>query len=217
MKNILFCISLALSFATFGKELPNVPENCFSDKVYCSNWEVITDPELKKFIRINFFAELSGDFFKSYQDIENLYMNFPQWVSYAEGSNSIKISLSQQVDQGTGTDGQPYFSHQAHYLIRGPAPVNWVKVKEITTYQKIPEAVNAVSSWAFDLKKDNPELEGVKAKKGELHISFDQEKNVYLVFVVVDIYPSIAILHKMAAPYMESGFVSMFLGMFDLK
>lgn len=217
MKNILFCILLALSFAAFGKELPNVPENCFSDKVYCSNWEVITDTELKKFIRINFFAELSGDFFKSYQDIENQYMNFTQWPAFAEGSNSIKISLSQLVDKGTGPDGRPYLSHQANYLIRGPAPVNWVKVREITNYQKIPEVGNAVSSWAFDLKKDNPELEGVKGKKGELHITFDPEKNVYLIYVVVDIYPSISILHKLAAPCMESGFVSMFLGMFDLK
>jgi len=215
MKIILFC--LLFSFSAFSSELPTIPENCFLDKVYCSKWDVLQDETLKKYIRINFFAELSSDNFESFKDIEKLYMDFPAWIAYAEGSNSIKISLSKLAEEGTGPNGLPFYDHEAHYVIRGPSPVNWVKVKEITTYKKMPEATNALSSWAFDLKKDNHALEGVKGKKGEIHVSFDQEKNVYRLFVVVDIYPSIALLHKMAAPYMESGFVSMFLGMFDLK
>lgn len=215
MKIILFC--LFFSFSAFANELPSIPEDCFLDKVYCSKWDVLQDETNKKYIRINFFAELSSDHFESIKDIEKLYMDFPAWVSYAEGSNSIKISHSILLDQGIGENGLPFYSHEAFYVIRGPSPVNWVKVKEITIYQKMPEAPNALSSWSFDLKKDNPALEGVKAKKGEIHVAFDAEKNVYQLFVIVDIYPSIALLHKLAAPYMESGFVSMFLGMFDLK
>jgi len=215
MKIILFC--LLFNFSGFSSELPTIPQDCFLDKVYCSKWDVLQDELNKRFIRINFFAELSIDNFESYKDIEKLYMDFPAWITYAEGSNSIKISLSRLTEEGAGANGLPFYSHEAHYVIRGPVPVNWVKVKEITTYQKLPEVPNALSSWAFDLKKDNPVLEGLKAKKGEIHVAFDPEKNVYQLFVIVDIYPSIALLHKLAAPYMESGFVSMFLGMFDLK
>jgi hypothetical protein len=209
-------LTLFLTLKTFASELPKIPENCFTEKVYCSNWEVLQDETSKKFIRINFFAELKKDEFETFQDIEGLYMNFPAWISYAEGSNSIKINLSRLAEQGIGPDGLPFLSHEANYVIKGPSPVNWVKVKEITTYKKIPEISGALSSWSFDLKKDYS-LEGVKGKKGELHIGFDPEKNVYLVYVVVDIYPAIAILHKLAAPYMENGFISMFLGIFDLK
>jgi hypothetical protein len=214
MKIIL--LSLLFSLSTFA-QLPAIPQNCFSEKVYCSTWEVIQDSEQKKFIRINFFAELSSENFGSYQEIEKLYMDVPAWISYAEKSNSLKISLSKQADQGIGANGLPFLSHEAHYVIRGPAPVNWVKVKEITTYQKLPEVPGALTSWSFDLKKDNPALEGLKGKKGEIHVAFDPEKNAYQLFVIVDIYPAIALLHKMAAPYMEAGFVSMFLGMFDLN
>ena len=215
MKIIL--LSLLFSFGTFASELPKTPENCFTDKNYCSNWEVLQDATKTRFIRINFFAELSKDHFTSVQDIEKLYMDFPAWPTYAKDSNSIKMTLSRPAGSGIGKNGLPFLSHEANYTIRGPAPVNWVKVKETTTYQKIPEVGNALSSWTFDLAKDIKELEGLKAKSGELHIGFDAEKNVYLICVIVDIHPSIAILHKLAAPYMEAGFVSMFLGMFDLK
>ncbi len=209
-------LGLLLNLSAFAK-LPTIPQNCFSEKVYCSTWEVLQDETTKKFIRINFFAELSKDLYPSYQDIEKLYMNFPEWIEYGKDSTSIKITLSREADHGVNSDELPFLSHEAHYVLRGPPPVNWVKVKEITVYQKIHPVDNALSSWLFDLKKDYPALEGVKGKKGELHITFNEEKNVYEVFVIVDIYPAIAILHKLAAPYMEAGFVSMFLGMFDLN
>jgi len=214
MKKYLLFVFILLTQNSFA--LPEIPTDCFADKEYCHSHKILKDPNRKKYIQINFFAELSADEFDSIEEIEDIFSDFPAWMEYVKNADNVDMKNSVTRFSGDTEAGEHLRIHEAEYTIKAPMPVKRVKVKEVTIYKKTVPFEGAESSWFFYLDRSYKDLTGVKDKKGELHVTFDPEQNIYRFYILINVWPEINILHTVAAPYIERGLVSIFKGMFDL-
>jgi hypothetical protein len=215
MKKIIIAITILMSQTAFA--LPEIPADCFTDKVYCHSHKVLKDPNRKKYFQINFFAELSADEFESIEEIEEIFSDFPAWIDYTQDSENVDLTTSLTRFRGDTEAGEHLRIHEAEYTMKAPRPLNRVNVKEVSIYKKTAPFEGAAASWFFYLDRSYKELKGVKDKKGELHLVYLPQQNVYRFYVLINVWPEINILHKVAAPYVEKALVSIFLGMFDLN
>ncbi len=215
MKKCLLLALILISQNVFA--LPEIPEDCFTDKVYCHFHKVLKDPNQKKYIQVIFFAELSGDEYESIEEIEEIFSDFPAWIEYTKDSEDVDMKTSLTRFRGDTEAGEHLRIHEAEYTMKAPRPINRVNVKEVTIYKKTVPFEGADSSWFFYLDRSYEDLQGVKDKKGELHLVYLPEQNIYRFYVLINTWPEISILHKVSAPYVEKALVSIFLGMFDLN
>jgi len=100
-----------------------------------------------------------------------------------------------------------------------------MKMREITSHNELLNNDGAIASLRFEAQKghfkipgehDLTNAQGLKYKAGILHLSYDEEEDVYYVYLINDVVSSIDILPNVAAPYVEKGLVAIFKGMFDL-
>lgn len=216
-----FSILMGTAFASLQTKLPNVPDDCFDEEIFCHNWEVLKkrnpkNPHGKRVIRINFFAEIDGFEFESHEDLIGRFINFEAWPEYTKNSENIKMSYSKRLPSIVDENGVVNHRHEAHYTMKGPRIIGGkVSVRELALYKEIPLADGAKASWALR-HDENYESTGVKHKTGVLHLAYDEDEDVYRVYIVLDVIPEINILPKVAAPYTEAGLVDTFKGMFNL-
>lgn len=204
------------------KVLPPVPEGCFSSEVYCNYWEVLeknnpANPHGKRVIRINFFAQLDAFEYDSYHDIIGRFQDFPAWMDYTKNSDDIDMSYSVRLPSIIDTDGKTLHRHEAHYTVKGPRIIGGkVNVRELAMYKELEPFPGQLTTWSMR-HDENYKLQGLKYKTGILSLSYNQEQEVYLAIVILDVVPEINILPKVAAPYIETGLLATFKGMFGIN
>ena len=214
-------ILMGSAFGSLENTLPNIPDDCFDEEVFCHNWEVLkkrnpNNPHGKRVIRINFFAEIDGFEFDSFNDLVGRFINFDAWPEYTKNSENIKMSFSKRLPSIVDENGEVIHRHEAHYTMKGPRIIGGkVNVRELALYKQIPLVEDAVASWALKHDKGYEHV-GIKHKTGVLHLTYDEDSDTYKVYIVLDVIPEINILPKVAAPYTEAGLVDTFKGMFNL-
>ena len=219
--------ALAISASTFaGGTLPTIPNGCFDDKLFCSEWS-IADVNGMRVIRVKFVAMAYTSDYPTPQSIVDKYFDFAHWGDYAQGTDSISIENSVL----RGTEGQnDKLYHYVRYVMQAPFPISHMRIREVTQYTRMEPAAGAVLSYRFalvpGLQTGLPEYEdryktlngpeGVKYKEGEIHIQYNQENGEYVLFMMTDVVPGIDLLPKVAAPYIERGIVAVAKGMLNL-
>ena len=215
MKQVVFVILFLISTFAFAKEVPVAPSNCFSGKSYCSGWNVLTNSEGKKVIRVRIFAKLSISDMGSLDDVEGFFFDFSKWKDYAAGSENISILDSEL--RYVRVNGQERKRHFVRYSAKAPWPIRNMNVVDLMEY-KIASAdyPATLKSYTFRQVPGFSDREGVKYNIGELHIVKTSDLKSYLVTFVTDVVPSIDLLPKVAAPYIQRPMLDVFKGMFNL-
>lgn len=214
-------ISFLLITNIYSKGLPDLPNGCFDENVYCHNWKILkkNDPENphgKRVTRIYFFAQLDSIEFRDYHEIIDQFNDFEKWPKFTENSNNVGFTHSVRLPQIIDEDGRVIKRHEAHYWIKGPRIIGGkVNIKEIVHYKEIEAIPGSLTTWTFR-HDENYAMKGLKHKTGTLAITYDDDEEAFTVFLIMDAIPEINILPKLAAPYVEAGVVDTFKGMFGL-
>lgn len=219
MKKILislFLLSTTLSNIFAANELPKIPGNCFNTEVYCVSNDVTNNEEGKRVIRVQLFAKVDAAEYSSYQDIINKFFAFNQWPTYAEDSKDVAFFASKEIEPIV-VNGQKVRRHLAHYETGAPFPFRKMEVYEVANYFPLETYNGALVSYKFVADVSNPQTKGIKHKVGILHMSLNKDTNEFYLYLTIDIVPSIDLLPKIAAPYIERAMMGIFLGMFNLR
>jgi len=192
-------------------ELPNPPSDCFSRQNFCSSSQVTRDQEGRRVIRVTIFAKLDKSKYGQWQELKELYFDFAKWPDYASHSKNIDMIAS---EQRPSTDSRYFVEHYAKYYAKAPFPIGKMEVEDLVSYHEIASpSPNGVLSVEFLERPDFTARKGLKFNRGELHL-LQNDQNWNVVFIN-DVIPSIDILPKVAAPYIERSMMDIFHGMFD--
>lgn len=217
MKNLtkFLIFSILYTASINATELPKIPVDCFDDQNYCYGNDVLDNDEGRRVIRISLFAKFDGTEYSSHLELVNKFFDFPEWPAYAEDSRDITFKESREIDPII-VNGQKVRRHLAHYETGAPFPFRKMEVFEVANYFQLPPPNGGIISYKFVADMSNPQTKGIKYKVGILHLAKTQN-NDYMVYLTIDVVPSIDLLPKIAAPYIERAMMAIFTGMFNLR
>lgn len=218
MKNLFYALSLIILAPALkaAGTLPTVPSDCFDRDNYCYGSDVTENDQGRRVIRVQLFARVDANEYSSPEALIGKFFDFASWPTYVQGSRDVSFVESRELEPAE-RDGQKIRRHLAHYYTGAPFPFRKIEVYEVANYTQLPTFEGALISYQFLADTSDPNLKGLKHKLGILHLALDQESNEYVLYLTIDVIPSIDLLPKIAAPYIEKAMMAIFLGMFDLR
>lgn len=218
--------TMAASQGTTSATLPEPPDNCFQNRSYCTNTEIVNE-DGRRLIKVTLHAQISGDIYSSANDIRELYLDFDKWGEYLKDSEVIKMIKTIALPS-IEINGKTIYRHYVHYTARAPFPLITQKVRMVAHYQDLDPSPyqDAELSVRFDAITDKDHqidgeeplkgAEGLKFQTGDLFVKHDKENNQFLIYSVTKVVPGIDLLPSIAAPYVEDSVVALLKGILSI-
>lgn len=220
-------------FTKENRSLPIIPSSCFEEKDYCSN-STVEDAPAFKFIRVNFYAFVAKDKFKTIDELTGRYFDFSAWGENAYRTIEIRTSMrlapaySSRVNANRNYVNEIW--HFIDYKMKVPGTAISTNVRELSSYWEIPAYDSAGKSFRFEALSGNdlPVMipgvgeyaapAGFISKSGLIHIQeyADADKDGFIIYLVTDIRPESQWFMGMAQDAIQNSIEDTAKTMFDI-
>jgi hypothetical protein len=214
-----------------NKIMPQPPQSCFKTKKYCGVKSVIPFSDgFKNVISVSLFATVNVNKYPVLEDLVDRVTNFDLWPTYTKKSKQIKYAKSMELPVTYDEDGTEILVHYADYKISGPGRgIFKIKthIREVANYKRVERFDGAEISYLFenDMKKthripgedDLKGAEGIKYKKGQIHIGYNSDKTKYILSMKVNSVPKSNFAPETGAKYTELALLDLLKGLLNVK